>query len=148
MIVFDLKCGKAHIFEAWFASSADYDSQRVRGLLSCPLCGDAGIEKAVMAPNIPAKGNRRTDPTTPMASPETTAKAMLAALVKAQATALETSEWVGRDFVDRARAMHDGDEPHVPIHGEATVVETKSLIEDGVAVAPLPFPVVPPSRRH
>ena len=58
MIVFDLKCGAGHVFEAWFGSSADYDSQRERGLIACPLCGDAQVGKAVMAPNVAAKGNR------------------------------------------------------------------------------------------
>ena len=70
MIVFDLKCTHAHVFEAWFGSSTDYEDQRARGLLSCPICGDPDIAKAVMAPNIPAKGNRA--PSTPAAAPEVT----------------------------------------------------------------------------
>jgi hypothetical protein len=157
MIVFDLKCGGQHVFEAWFGSSDDYRAQLARGLVACPLCGDTAVEKAVMAPNIPAKGNRRTTavapiaptgaPSEPVASPET-AKAILAALAKAQAVALESSQWVGRDFASRARAMHDGDLPHATIHGEATAHEAKALIEEGVSVAPLPFPVVPPSQRN
>ncbi|HVJ02972.1 MAG TPA: DUF1178 family protein, partial [Sphingomonas sp.] len=28
MIVFDLKCGAGHVFEAWFGSSAAYEAQR------------------------------------------------------------------------------------------------------------------------
>ncbi len=59
MIVFDLRCSPTgHVFEAWFGSSADYESQRQRGLVSCPLCGSDGIEKAVMAPRIGAKGDQ------------------------------------------------------------------------------------------
>ena len=61
MIVFDLKCGGGHVFEAWFGSTADYESQRERSLIACPMCGDIAIDKAVMAPNVAAKGNRRGD---------------------------------------------------------------------------------------
>lgn len=147
MIVFDLRCSGEHVFEAWFASSGAFEDQRARGLLSCPLCGDADIGKAVMAPNIPAKGNRR-DPATTGTGTEAptpaTMKAAIRALAEAQARALEKSEWVGRAFADRARAMHAGDADPAPIHGEATMGEARALADEGVAIAPLPFPVVPP----
>jgi len=138
MIVFDLKCGGAHVFEAWFGSSSDYDDQRARGLVSCPMCGDGTVEKAVMAPNVAAKGNRQAE-VTPAA-----VKAAMATLAKAQQQALANSEWVGTAFASRARAMHSGEEDHAPIHGQASIEEAKALVEDGVPVAPLPFPVVPP----
>ncbi|WEK01693.1 MAG: DUF1178 family protein [Candidatus Sphingomonas phytovorans] len=147
MIVFDLRCSGEHVFEAWFASSGAFEDQRARGLLSCPLCGDVDIGKAVMAPNIPAKGNRK-DVAAPVAATEAptpaTMKAAIRALAEAQARALEKSEWVGRAFADRARAMHAGDADPAPIHGEATIGEAKALADEGVAIAPLPFPVVPP----
>jgi hypothetical protein len=142
MIVFDLKCTHAHVFEAWFGSSADYEDQRARGLLSCPICGDADIAKAVMAPNIPAKGNRA--PATPAAPPDP--KALMAALAQVQAKMLEGSQWVGMSFADKARAMHAGEESVAPIHGQASLAEAKALIEDGVPVAPLPLPVIPPDQ--
>jgi len=138
MIVFDLKCGGDHVFEAWFGSSSDYDDQRARGLVSCPMCGNSAIEKAVMAPNVAAKGNRQTE-VTPAA-----VKAAMATLAKAQQQALANSEWVGTAFASRARAMHAGEEDHAPIHGQASIEEAKALADDGVPVAPLPFPVVPP----
>lgn len=144
MIVFDLKCTHAHVFEAWFGSSADYEDQRARGLLSCPICGDADIAKAVMAPNIPAKGNRA--PATPAALPDP--KALMAALAQVQAKMLEGSQWVGMSFADKARAMHAGEETVAPIHGQASLAEAKALIEDGVPVAPLPLPVIPPDQRN
>ncbi|MGQ7359595.1 DUF1178 family protein, partial [Streptococcus suis] len=61
MIVFDLRCAAGHVFEAWFASSEAYATQRAAGQVACPLCGDTAVDKAVMAPNIPAKTNRRPD---------------------------------------------------------------------------------------
>lgn len=146
MIVFDLKCGAGHVFEAWFASSAAYEEQSAAGLLACPLCGDGAIGKAVMAPNVPVKGNSRPENEAPP-SPAAI-KAALAALASAQQKALEGSTWVGRAFADKARAMHDGDIDHAPIHGQASADEARSLIEDGVPVAPLPFPVVPPNARN
>ena len=138
MIVFDLKCGTGHVFEAWFGSSADYADQQARGLVDCPICGDRSIEKAVMAPAVGAKSNRQQD-VTPAAM-----KAAMAALATAQSKALEGSQWVGAAFSRRARAMHAGEEDHAPIHGQATIAEAKALVDDGVPVAPLPLPVVPP----
>ena len=138
MIVFDLKCAGGHVFEAWFGSSSDYDDQRTRGLVSCPMCGNKTVEKAVMAPNVAAKGNRQAEVTSAVV------KAAMATLAKAQQQALANSEWVGTAFASRARAMHTGEEDHAPIHGQASIEEAKALVEDGVPVAPLPFPVVPP----
>ena len=86
MIVFDLKCAAAHVFEAWFGSSADYDDQRARGLVQCPICGDGAVEKAVMAPNVAAKRNQQAE-VTPAA-----VKTALATLAKAQATASAASQ--------------------------------------------------------
>ena len=148
MIVFDLRCPREHVFEAWFGSSAAYEDQRARGLLACPVCGDGEIVKAAMAPNVGAKGNSRSVvPVAPSSdappSPQAL-KAALMALAKAQAQTLEKSQWVGRAFADTARAMHEGEVAAAPIHGETTLAEAKALVEDGVPVAALPLPVVPP----
>src|SRR3546814_4404675 len=61
MIVFDIRCSSAHVFEAWFGSTEDWEDQRRRKLVSCPVCGSGEVEKAVMAPAVAAKGNRRPD---------------------------------------------------------------------------------------
>jgi hypothetical protein len=145
MIVFDLRCTNAHVFEAWFASTPAYEEQRSGGLLACPICGDDRVEKAVMAPNIAAKGNRARADARPAADP---AKAALALLAAAQAKALEGSTWVGPRFADRARAMHLGEEDRTPIHGQATPAEARALNDEGVTIAPLPLPVVPPEARN
>ena len=150
VIVFDLACPQAHVFEAWFGSSSDYEAQRERGLVSCPMCGASEIVKAVMAPNVGAKGNQ-VDAAMPM--PRQTPgpaemKTMLAALAKAQAKVLEGSEHVGARFADEARAIHDGDAPERAIHGQATVAEARSLAEEGVPVMPLPLPIVPPDLAN
>ncbi len=147
MIIFDLKCGHGHVFEVWFGSSKDYEDQRARGLVSCPICGDVSVEKAVMAPAVGAKSNRSASRAVANVGDDDRA-AMLEALAEAQAKILENSEWVGRGFADRARAMHYGEESHAAIHGEVAAVEAKALIEEGVRVAPLPLPVVPPDAQN
>lgn len=138
MIVFDLKCGHGHVFEAWFGSSDAYESQRAGGLIQCPMCGDGDVAKAVMAPNVAAKGNQA-----PQVTPEAL-KAAMAAIAEIQSKVLEKSEWVGTAFADKARAMHLGDAPQAQIHGQATADEARELVEEGVPVAPLLVPVVPP----
>jgi hypothetical protein len=161
MIVFDLQCGGGHVFEAWFGSSDDYESQKGRGLIECPICGSGVIDKAVMAPRVAAKGNRRAEhsnaPSTsanapvPMASGEASAatmKAMLQALAQAQAKALEGSDYVGARFAEEARAIHAGESDGRSIHGQATPEEARALIEDGIPVAPLPLPIRPPGRDN
>jgi hypothetical protein len=163
MIVFDLVCGDGgHVFEAWFGSSEDYESQRTRGLLSCPMCGSMAIEKAVMAPRVAAKGNQRQEirvaadapqaaGAVPMASGQASAaamKAMFRALADAQQKALQGSDYVGPRFAEEARAIHEGESDDRPIHGQATLEEAKALIEDGIPVAPLPLPVRPPGTDN
>ena len=151
MIVFDLKCeAGGHVFEAWFGSSLDFEDQRGRGLVSCPLCGDPAVAKAVMAPNVGAKGNQMavSDPGgAPTFDPET-AKRMLAAVAAAQRTLLAQSEHVGTRFADEARAIHLGEAQARAIHGRATRAQTESLLDDGIAVAPLPFPVIEPGEEN
>lgn len=154
MIVFDLHCDAGHRFEGWFGSSSDYDSQLERGLVACPECGSTKIGKAPMAPAVPAKSNAvRPDPiprpsddsqpvtNTPM--PAEVREAMQA-LAKAQAKALEKSTYVGDSFAEQSREMHYGERDEAPIHGKATIEEAKSLVDEGVPVAPLPFPVASP----
>lgn len=150
MIVFDLRCGSGHVFEAWFGSSEDYDSQRARGLVSCPVCGHGTVEKAVMAPRINsgAAADERPVPVSAPAAPPAEVKAVMEAMAKLQAKLTENSEWVGRRFADEARAIHHGEADKRSIHGEATPTEAAQLADEGVEVMPLPFPFTPPEKRN
>jgi hypothetical protein len=131
MIVFDLQCRDGgETFEAWFRSGADFEEQREGGLVQCPICLSANIEKAPMAPRVPRKG-----------TPEPIAR--LAAL---QSELLKNSRWVGDAFADTARAMHSGEMETAQVHGNATLEQAKSLLEEGVPVAPLPLRVTPPNQ--
>lgn len=158
MIVFDLQCGPlGHRFEGWFGSSQDYEDQRKRGLVSCPSCGSADVAKAIMAPNVGRKGNQlsATRPPTQAENaavanvplpPE--AVAMLKAVAAMQAEAIKSSTWVGESFAEDARAMHYGEKDVAAIHGRATADEARDLIEEGIAVAPLLIPIVPPEEAN
>lgn len=149
MIVFDLKCGAGHIFEAWFGSSGDYEDQRARGLIQCPICGDGEIGKAVMAPRLGSsvvEGAPAPVASAPAPPPEM--KALMAAMAQLQSRMLEKSEWVGRRFADEARAIHLGETEHRAIHGEATPAEAAALKDEGIEVMPLPFPVAPPEQTN
>ena len=131
MIVFDLLCRDGgEIFEAWFRSGADYDDQRTAGLVECPYCQSANVEKAPMAPRLPRKGSD-------------TALARIAAM---QSEMLKDSRWVGDRFAETARAMHNGEVEREQVHGSATLEQARSLVDDGVPVAPLPLPVTPPNQ--
>lgn len=133
MIVFDLQCeDSGDVFEAWFSSGADYDDQSARGLVQCPVCQSTRVTKAPMAPRVPLKSDRDSSP--------------LAQLAALQAAVLKDSEWVGDRFADEARSMHLGESNVRAVHGSATAAEARSLIEDGIPVAPLPLPVMPPNQ--
>jgi len=130
MIVFDLQClDGGEVFEAWFRSNADFDEQAAAGLVQCPYCDSARVAKAPMAPRVPRKG---ADP--------------LARLAAVQAEMLKDSRWVGDQFAETARAIYAGEQEPEQVHGNATLAEAKSLVDDGVPVAPLPLPVVPPTQ--
>ena len=129
MIVFDLQCRDGgETFEAWFRSTADYEQQRKTGLVQCPFCQSSNVDKAPMAPRVPRKGNR------------------FAKLAAIQDEMLKDSRWVGDQFVDTARAMHAGEIKREQVHGSATLEEAKSLVDEGIPVAPLPLPVRTPSQ--
>lgn len=147
MIVFDLKCGEAHVFEAWFGSSSDYETQKARSLLSCPLCGNADISKAVMAPAVPAKGNTRAEsPTLPVpvaGGEDARIKQMLSALADVQKAMIDSSEYVGGRFAEEARAIHYGETDARGIYGETSRAEAAKLRDEGIEAMPLLFPTRP-----
>lgn len=142
MIVFDLRCGAGHVFEGWFGSGADFDDQRARGLVSCPLCGNGEIAKAPMAPRVGVKGNAAPDPS-PAAM-----KKMLAEMAALQKKILAGSDNVGDRFPAEARAIHLGETDARAIHGRASRADAESLAEEGIPISPLPFPVPDPGEEN
>lgn len=134
MISFDLFCDNDHEFEAWFASSEAYDTQKERGLVTCPDCGSTKIEKALMAPAVSTA--RKTEKVA-MANAVAQHKAMQL-LQNMAREAKKNGTYVGDKFAKEARKIHEGETKPKSIYGEATHEEVKSLIEDGVSILPLP----------
>lgn len=155
MIVFDLCCSAGHRFEGWFGSSDEFASQQAKGLVTCPDCGSPEIAKAPMAPAVPRKGNRMAAreigagpvPVAGGSPPPEVAQA-LHKLAEMQAEALKSSKWVGEKFAEESRAIHYGEREAETIHGKATPKEAKELLEEGIKVAPLPFPIAPPDELN
>lgn len=144
MKVLDLQCGHQHGFEGWFASEGDFASQLQRGLVSCPLCGDARIEKKLSAPRLNLRTSRHEPAPevpaaeSPLADPRTSPQAMQAHLLSTLRRLVAESEDVGERFADQARAMHHGEVERRNIRGRTTPREAIELLEEGVDVLPLP----------
>ena len=135
MIVFDLSClASDDRFEAWFRSNADFEQQLEQGLVQCPFCASSDIAKAPMAPMVP-----RSD---------SAAAEAIAHLASLQAQLLADSRWVGDRFADTARSMHLGEIKTEQVHGEASIEQARLLVDEGVPIAPLPLPVVPPKQLN
>ena len=136
MIKYALKCSKGHVFESWFKDSGAFETLSKAGQVSCAVCGTAKVEKTIMAPSV--SGTKKKDATTdtPLSQPSTPAEAALKELRK---HLRDNSDYVGKDFASEARRIHDGEADQRSIWGEATKEDAKSLKEDGIPVAPLPF---------
>ncbi|MBB3772254.1 hypothetical protein FHS55_002866 [Angulomicrobium tetraedrale] len=168
MILYRLHCAQDHDFESWFRDSAAYDGQKARGLVTCPVCGSADVDKAIMAPAL-GRGTRKRDveavPAEASSAPAAATAVPVAAEPSAQPVALMSereqhvramlravrahviahSDYVGDEFARLARRMHEGEEEQRAIHGEATPDEVRALVEDEIEV--LPLPVLPDERN-
>ena len=139
MIRYDLVCEKGHEFDGWFSNSDAYDTQAKRGLVSCTICNTNKIQKQLMAPGIPAKSNRKPDRqamTAGLADPRYAEMMKLMRDYKKHVEA--TSENVGENFAEEARKMHFNEKEKRGIYGEATREEAVELLEEGIAIQPLP----------
>lgn len=163
--VFDLQCEHGHIFEGWFGSHEDYDSQQARGLVTCPMCNSDSIQKKLSAPRLnvghyneaqqqakeaqqDTKRPESEQPQSSQPSPEPQSQGVMAAtpeLAKLQAAIMvqmrefiSKTENVGNQFAEEARRIHEGESQERPIRGTATKEEREALAEDGISVVALP----------
>jgi hypothetical protein len=162
MKVLDLQCGDQHVFEGWFGSEADFQDQLGRGLVQCPMCGDATISKRLSAPRLNLGGAREKLATAereqsrepagelsreelapskhelvagPQADP-----ALAAAWMAIAKRIIASTEDVGDRFAEEARKIHYGEVKERSIRGKASADQTQALLEEGIAVMPLPIP--------
>jgi hypothetical protein len=158
MIRYALTCQKGHAFESWFPDSAAYDKQAKRGLISCPTCGSAKVEKALMAPNLGRSSKRAAPAASPAQAPAPAATAtepvaMISPeerevhrkLKEVRDHLVRNAENVGARFPEEARKMHYGETGHRSIYGQATTEEAKSMLDEGIEFHPLP--VLPDERN-
>jgi hypothetical protein len=138
MIKYALGCAEGHAFDSWFSDSASYDKQRKRGFVACPECGSTRVDKAIMAPAV-VGGDRATVQTVPELVVDDQRRQAREFFLRMRREIEANTDDVGAKFPDMARAIHFGDEPERAIRGRASLAEAKSLLEDGVAVMPLPM---------
>ncbi len=136
MIRYALSCENSHEFEGWFAESADFERQKALGLLTCPVCGSESVSKLLMAPSVST--SRKKEATHALAVDEAQ-KASFMKLKEAVAAIRANSEDVGERFPEEARKIHYGEADARGIVGQASPTEAKALIEEGIAIAPLPI---------
>ncbi|MGV3680941.1 MAG: DUF1178 family protein [Acidovorax sp.] len=158
MKVLDLHCHAGHVFEGWFASEDDFQGQNQRGLVQCPFCGDSGISKRLSAPRL----NLGAKPPAPQASAQPAKAgstpgsqdsvalppALQAAWLELARKIAANTEDVGERFADEARRMHHGETEERAIRGQATPDEAAQLLDEGIAVLPLPLPVTAKETLH
>ena len=158
MIRYSLTCPKSHAFEAWFPSSAAFDAQVKRKLVTCPNCGSAKVSKALMAPSVVTSEKKKAARTarkrlieasrqveapadsgmSPQLAVDDRQRAMLKELKALRDKVLAASEYVGPRFAEEARRIHNKETPHRGIHGEARPEDVKALADDGIEVYPVP----------
>jgi hypothetical protein len=123
--------------------------------VTCPQCGSAKVEKAIMAPRLSATAKKRGGPiqapaptvessTTPassapvaMISPQE--QEFRAKLKELRDHLTKNADNVGPKFPEEARKMHYGEIEHRSIYGVASPEEAKDLSEEGIEFHPLPL---------
>src|SRR6266851_6244651 len=156
MILYRLRCSKGHEFESWFKDSRTYERQEKKSLIGCAVCGDSKVARALMAPRLGTKGNKKTAvanavpaPTpAPGPSPEQQKMAAMAkhmpkelreALLKVRAEVEKNCEHVGDKFAEEARKIHYGESDKRGIYGETSEEEAEALAEEGIEFGRLPW---------
>lgn len=157
MIHYDLRCSEDHAFDGWFKDSAAFERLAKRGLVECPHCGNTKVERALMSPAVPRKGNAALPVPVPVPAPpqppeqqQQTAMAagpmpaqMRAMLQKMRAEVEKHCDYVGPQFADEARKMHRGESDKRGIYGETSPEQAESLAEEGIEFSRIPW--VPPA---
>jgi hypothetical protein len=155
VILYNLVCDKRHDFESWFPNSAAYDKQVKRKLVSCPVCGSAKVEKAIMAPRLARKDKSTTiaapveeaapEAATPVAMISPQEQEFRKKLKELRNHLTANADNVGKKFTEEARKMHYGETEHRSIYGEASPQDAKELHDEGIEFHPLP--VLPDERN-
>jgi len=135
MIRFSLVCEQDHDFDGWFSSSEDFDKQKKRGLIACPVCDSVKVSKSLMAPSV---STGRSKDAMAVATVGAHRRELVSKMKELREQITSNAENVGRKFPEEARKIHYGETEERGIYGEANREEVESLLDEGVAIAPLP----------
>jgi hypothetical protein len=151
MIHYQLRCDAGHGFDGWFRDSTGFDLQAANGLLECPHCGATQVERALMTPHVPRKGRTSVAPVAaeePPTMPEPEVSTAIAApmpdkvraaLQRVRAEVERNCDYVGSQFAEEARKIHNGESERRGIYGETTADQAEALAEDGIEIARIPW---------
>lgn len=147
MIVFDILCAAGHRFEGWFASAADYEAQKERRILLCPVCNCEEVDRIPSATRInigAAPSAAPKEPSVQPSIPSTPSPDVLAMAQRLYSRMLDElltkTEDLGAKFPEEARKIHYNEAPARPIRGVATQAEHDALVDEGIPVARIPVP--------
>ena len=131
MIIFNLNCSDCHFsFEGCFDNTKDYNKQIKQGLVCCPSCNSIKIKKGLMAPNIAKKSNTKISKR----------NRSIASNVKNLKKIIEKEfDYVGDNFTEEAKKIKYGEVKERAIYGEASIKQTKELMDEDIDILPLPF---------
>jgi len=131
VIVFNLVCLKCEYpFEGWFDDTKSFNNQKKRKLINCPNCESSNVSKTLVAPNVSKKSNSK---------PAKNKKTLASNIKKIRKIVEKNFDYVGDNFFEEAKKIKYGETKDRPIYGEATIEETKELIEEEINITPLPF---------
>ncbi|SFZ85792.1 hypothetical protein SAMN02983003_2962 [Devosia enhydra] len=134
MITYTLSCAAGHRFDGWFRSADAFEDQRVKGVLTCPDCGSASVDKAIMAPSVARRDTGRM----PVSAGHPDQATILAAMRALKRKLMSEAENVGDRFAEEARKIHFEEADPRGIYGQATPDEARALAEEGIPFMPLP----------
>ena len=131
MIVFNLVCNTCRFnFEGWFENTKEFNKQKKTNLVSCPSCNSNKVDKGLMAPNITRKSNSKN---------KNIKKPIASNISKLKKIVEKNFDYVGDKFSEEAKKIKYGETKDRSIYGEATLEQTKELIDEEIDIVPLPF---------
>ena len=134
MIKYRLKCKSCkHVFDSWFSSSKEYEKLKKLKLINCNTCNSLDIDKSVMSPRILLNTNLKQE------SKFKKVNKIKSKIKEFQSYIKENFDYVGEKFTEEAKKIKYGETQDRPIYGEASMEQTKDLINEEIDIVPLPF---------
>lgn len=130
MKVYNLRCEHDHRFEGWFSSEQDCSEQLSSFRIACPLCDSTSVSRLPSALRV--RSHQGEQPAQPAV------RQIQQQVMTLMREMIGRSEDVGVRFAEEARRMHYEETPERPIRGTASREDCEALIDEGIAVLPIP----------